>query len=193
IKDNVQHNTYANIGKSNITVLSLYANWNVTPKTRAYVNSSFSYSDFDNKAAGLHNSGWSANAFIGLQHTFPLKIRASMNVGGLTPSIRLQGRSSSYNYYNLSINRVFLKEDRLSIGVSASNFLKKRITQKSVTEGVNFRYIGESTYPRYSVGFNISYRLGNLKASVKKASRTIVNDDVKSGESSSSSSTSGGN
>ncbi|MDR3227415.1 MAG: TonB-dependent receptor [Prevotellaceae bacterium] len=186
IKDNVQHNTYANIGQSNITVFNFYTNWNITPKTRINLNSRLSYSDFDNDASNLHNSGWNADAFVGIQHTFPLKIRASMNVGGMTPGINLQGRSSAFHYYTLSVNRSFLKEDRLSIGISARNFLNRQMSQKSVTEGVNFRYEGKATYSQYAIGFNINYRLGNLKASVKKASRTIVNDDVKSGEGSSS-------
>lgn len=30
-------------------------------------------------------------------------------------------------------------------------------------------------------GLSVSYRIGELKASVKKAVRTITNDDVKSG------------
>jgi hypothetical protein len=33
-------------------------------------------------------------------------------------------------------------------------------------------------------GFSVSYRIGELKASVKKAARTINNDDVKGGGSS---------
>ena len=36
-------------------------------------------------------------------------------------------------------------------------------------------------------GVSISYRIGELKATVKKAARTISNDDVKSGESGGSS------
>jgi len=31
------------------------------------------------------------------------------------------------------------------------------------------------------ISFSVSYRLGSLKASVKKAARTIENDDVKGG------------
>ena len=34
---------------------------------------------------------------------------------------------------------------------------------------------------RQRFGVSVSYRIGELKASVKKAARTISNDDVKSG------------
>lgn len=36
-------------------------------------------------------------------------------------------------------------------------------------------------YPNRYYGFSISYRFGELKASVKKAARSIDNDDVKGG------------
>ena len=35
-------------------------------------------------------------------------------------------------------------------------------------------------YTRQRFGVSVSYRIGELKASVKKAARTISNDDVKS-------------
>ena len=37
------------------------------------------------------------------------------------------------------------------------------------------------TVSRQGFGISVSYRIGELKASVKKAARTISNDDVKSG------------
>ena len=51
------------------------------------------------------------------------------------------------------------------------------ITQKELTL---FRRV-LSKYPSRYYGFSISYRLGELKASVKKAARSIDNDDVKGG------------
>ena len=49
-------------------------------------------------------------------------------------------------------------------------------------EGVGFTQ-GElwSKYSRQRFGISVSYRIGELKASVKKAARSISNDDVKGG------------
>src|SRR3712207_278427 len=99
------YSTYANIGKSRNTGLSLYFNWNLSPKTRFYLNGYGSYNDMRSPAQGLHNYGWTGSFHSGIQHTFPLKLRASLNAGGSTPYINLQGRGSGYNYYSLSLTR----------------------------------------------------------------------------------------
>ncbi len=47
-------------------------------------------------------------------------------------------------------------------------------------EGVGFIQDSWNKYTRQRFGVSVSYRIGELKASVKKAARTISNDDVKS-------------
>lgn len=81
------YSTYANIGKSRNTGMSLYLNWNASPKTRLYVNGRGNYSDLKSEAQGLHNYGWNGSFYGGVQHTLPLKIRLSLNGGGSTPYI----------------------------------------------------------------------------------------------------------
>lgn len=175
------YSTYANIGKSRNTGLSLYFNWNLSPKTRFYLNGYGSYNDMRSPAQGLHNYGWTGSFHSGIQHTFPLKLRASLNAGGSTPYINLQGRGSGYNYYALSLSRSFLKEDRLTLNVFCNNFLQEYRTYTNRTEGVNFLSRNSYRYPDRRFGFTIGYRMGKLQASVKKTARSITNDDVKSG------------
>lgn len=174
------YSTYENIGKSRNTALSLYLNWNASPKTRIYINGRGSYSDIKSPAQQLHNYGWQGSLYGGIQHTFPWKLRASLNAGGSTPYISLQGKGSGYSYYSLSVNRSFLK-DRLTVSVYGSNFFTKYVHFDNTTFGKNFYSTNKSRYPHRSFGMSISYRLGELKASVKKAARSISNDDVKGG------------
>ena len=70
---------------------------------------------------------------------------------------------------------------RLTISAYARNLFNKSINFNSTTETPSFRFYTETHYPQRSFGFNISYRIGELKAGVKKAARSIQNDDVKSG------------
>lgn len=175
------YSTYANIGKNRDTGLSLYLNWNASSKTRIYVNGRGSYRDMKSEAEGLHNYGWSGSFHGGIQHTLPLKIRLSLNGGGSTPYINLQGKGSGYQYYSLGLSRSFLKEERLSLNFYCSNFLEKYRTFDNHTEGANFLSKSSSKYPSRHFGISISYRIGELKASVKKAARSINNDDVKGG------------
>lgn len=174
------YSTYENIGKSRSTDMRLYLNWNASPKTRIYINGSGGYSDLRSPSQNLHNSGWRGSMYGGIQHTFPWKLRASLNTGGSTPHISLQGKGSGYFYYGLSVNRSFLK-DRLTVSVYGSNLFSKYMHFDNTTFGENFYSTNKSRYPNRSFGMSISYRIGELKASVKKAARTISNDDVKGG------------
>ena len=122
-----------------------------------------------------------ASAYGGIQQTLPGKVRLSLNGGGSTPRISLQGKGSGYSYYSLGLSRSFLKEERLSLNIYCSNVLEKYRTYNNHTEGANFISKSSSKYPSRYYGFSISYRLGELKASVKKAARSIDNDDVKGG------------
>lgn len=175
----VLYSTYANIGKSRYASVSGYVNWNATSKTRVYMNMSGNYSYMEG-ADGMRNDGWSLFAYGGAQQTLPHDWRISLNVFGQTPWIMLQGKGSSFFDYGLSVNKSFLKK-RLTLSAFASNFFKKYMSQSSTTEGTGFISESNYRYSRQRFGVSISYRIGELKASVKKAARTISNDDVKSG------------
>ncbi len=173
------YSTYGNIGKNRETGLSLYMNWNATSKTRIYLNGRGNYRDLKSEAQGLHNYGWGGSLHGGIQHTLPFKIRLSLNGGGSTPYISLQGKGSGYQYYSIGVSRSFLKEERLSVNLHCSNIFTKYRTYSSRTEDANFISRSSSRYPDRYVSLGVSYRIGELKASVKKAARSITNDDVK--------------
>lgn len=181
----VLYSTYANIGKTRRASVSAYVNWNATPRTRIYMNMSGDYSYMEG-SEGMRNDGWSLFAYGGAQQTLPHDWRISLNVFGQTPWIMLQGKGSSFFDYGLSVNKSFLNK-RLTLSAFASNFFKKYMDQSSTTEGAGFIRESSYKYSRQRFGISVSYRIGELKASVKKAARTISNDDVKSGGSGSGS------
>ena len=96
-----------------------------------------------------------------------------------------------YNLQQAANDKSFM-ERRLSLSAFASNFLKKYNRYDSHIEGQGFVYDTWNKYPQMRFGISVSYRIGELRASVKKAVRTISNDDVKSGDSSSGGSGVGG-
>ena len=173
----VLYSTY--IGKTRRASVSAYVNWNATPRTRIYMNMSGDYSYMEG-SEGMRNDGWSLFAYGGAQQTLPHDWRISLNVFGQTPWIMLQGKGSSFFDYGLSVNKSFLNK-RLTLSAFASNFFKKYMDQSSTTEGAGFIRESSYKYSRQRFGISVSYRIGELKASVKKAARTISNDDVKSG------------
>ena len=96
-------------------------------------------------------------------------------------SISLQGKSSSFYYYAIGFSRSFLKEKRLTISLNSSNLFNKYITFKNNINTSTFCSSTSTRIPMRYYGFNISWRFGELKAQVKKAARSINNDDLKSG------------
>ena len=179
----VLYSTYYNIGKNRTVGLNGYINWNATSNTRLYLNINGSYV-YIKGAENLKNDGWTMFAFGGIQQTLPKDWRISLNLMGQTPWIMLQGKGSRFFDYSLSVNKSFLKK-RLTLSAYASNFFKKYKRNSSHLEDVNFVQDSYNRYTRQRFGFSISYRIGELKASVKKAARSISNDDVKGGEGSS--------
>lgn len=175
----VLYTTYQNIGKKKIGGLSAYVSWNIFKSTRIYSNLYGSYSDFSD-GKELRNHGWYGYTSTGLDQTLPKDWRITLNYFGMTPDIGLQGKGSSYSSYSLSVNKSFFNK-RLTFALSASNFFRKYRESTDVTESANFRQASWGKYRSSMFSFSVSYRLGSLKASVKKAERSIENDDVKGG------------
>ena len=175
----VLYTTYENIGRSQGVNLNTYINWNATKNTRVYFNGRLSYTDMDD-GGDLSNHGWSLFTYGGAQQTLPKSWRLSFNLYAMTPNINLQGRGSSYSSYSMSIQKSWLK-NRLNLTLSATNFLKKYMRYNSTTEDTFFHANSWSKSVQQRFSLSISYRIGELKASVKKAERTISNDDVKGG------------
>ena len=177
----VLYSTYENIGHIEGTSLTAYVNWNATRNTRIYMNGRLSYSDMDNGGT-LRNHGWDLFVYGGAQQTLPKDWRLSFNIFALTPRVSLQGKGSGYSSYSLSVQKSLLKK-RLNISLSATDFLKKYKKYNSTMEDSFFHADMWSKSVQQRFGISVSYRIGELRASVKKAERTITNDDVKGGDS----------
>lgn len=178
----VIYSTYKNIGKIRTFSVSGYFNWNATASTRIYSNIYGQYSHLED-GSSLRNHGWYMNMNTGVQQSFPKDWRISANCFHQTPWVMLQGKGTSWTDYGLNVSKSFMKK-RLTISAFANNFFKKYRTMTYYTmQGPNFASstLGRRQMLRY--GVSVNFRIGELKASVKKAERTISNDDTKSGNS----------
>ena len=175
----VLYTTYENIGHVQGAYLTSYVNWNATNSTRIYMNGRLGYTDM-NDGGTLKNHGWDLFIYGGAQQTLPKDWRLSLNLYAYTPRVTLQGKSNGYSNYTLSVQKSWLKK-RLNVTISASNFLKKYKYLESNMEDNLFRSDNWSKINVQRFALSISYRIGELKASVRKAERSISNDDVKGG------------
>ena len=176
----VQVSTYANTLKTYSTTLSAFVQWMMTQKTNFMLNGSIGYNYYKSNELGLKNDRVSGNFFANVTQFLPWKLQlsgfAGMWGGGIND---LYGRMGTVFFHGFSLQRSFLKEDRLTVQLQAIvpfggkyMSMKNYVTQGDVT--------GWSRYQQQSrrFGINISYRFGSLSTHVKKANATIENDDL---------------
>lgn len=184
VKDGVMYTTYEGFRHSKETTLSTFINWTIIKGTTLNLNASGSYADRKALVIGSHNSGFAGNAWGGIQQVLPWKMKLGLWLGGNTSQVALQGRTAGFFFYSFNLSRAFLKEDRLSVNLQAGNFIGRYQNFRNTTSTSQMHMFTNSRndFLRYSIG--ISYRLGSLKASVKKTQRSIENDDVLKGNNS---------
>ena len=181
MKDGVQNTTYGNFQHSKITSLNTFVNWTIVKGTTFNLNASVSYSDYKAEVTRSHNSGFSADAWGGLQQQLPWKLKIGLWGGGSTPSYNLQGKGTGYYFYSLNLSRSFLKEDCLTVDLRAGNFIGRYITYRSDVLTDQFRKHSENRNDQMRLGIGLRWRIGSLKAVVKKVDRSIENDDLLKG------------
>ncbi len=176
----VQVSTYANTLKTYSTTLSAFVQWMAFQKTSLMLNGSIGYNYYKSKELNLKNDRVSGNFFANLTQYLPWKLQLSAFAGMWGGGINdLYGRNGTVFFHGFSLQRSFLKEDRLTVQLQAVvpfsgkyMSMKNYVTQGDVTGWTRY----EQQARRF--GINVSYRFGSLSTRVKKADKSIENDDL---------------
>ncbi len=180
---NVMTTTYGNLSHTKNLRLSTYVNWTIVNGTVLNVNAGGSYADYKAyryyNGANAHNSGFAGDLFGSLRQALPWKFKLSLHGGGMLKRPALQGQSAGFYFYGFNLSRSFLPEERLTLSVSAQNFIcpERKFANLTVTDLFRSESRTRVDIMRFSIG--VRYRLGGLKAAVKKVQRTIENSDVR--------------
>lgn len=182
-EDGVLNNTYGNIVNRNTTGLDLYANYNISSKTRVYVNGDIDYTVFRSDILGQGNRGWEIGGFAGFQTSIFWDMRLSLNTFVRGRDYSLQGYSRGFQFGMLGLSKSFL-DDRLSVslqGTTPLNFGKLEIYECSKGDG--FTSDTAIRVPVQSIGLSISYSFGkgNRFGGGRQVRRSIDNDDLEGG------------
>ena len=184
--DNHIYSTYENVGRNNSLFFDANMQWSLTPKTQLNIYGSVYRMEYEIKEQGLRQARWQWGAQARLTQQLPWKLRFEVaggrnsgnvnNVYSYTENISNNG----WNYY-LSLQRSFLKEDRLTVSVFALNPIGQS-SQVSRQYFVNGDYTGYSDTKMMNIGkmamLRVAYRFGSVNAQVKKTQKTISNDDI---------------
>ena len=171
--------TYGNIVKRHQTGLNGYVNYLMTKNTRIFFNGGLNYTDLRSTALDQSNSGWTANAMVGLQQTLPWDLKLSAFAITSTKSYTLQGWSGGFNLLTASVSKSLLK-DKLTIGVQGILGLNKggKLNIESENRGKDFVSRSTIKVPIYGVTFTVSYTFGNSKVKAKQHTSRVENDFI---------------
>jgi len=179
--DGVSITTYQNIGKNQRFGAFLYGSANPGKKISFNTNVSLNYAVLEsNNSLNLRNQGFSFTGFINARYNIWKNAFLSVNGGLYSSGIMLQGKTGSrYSSWISFSQELFKKKVRYSMSVT-SPFEEKQ-TYSSHFEDPTFRQNSKTYYYSRMVRFSLSYNFGKLKDQIRKAKRSIKNDDLKSG------------
>ena len=182
-KDDIRYRTYDNILRYRRASLETYVQWKPFDGTTIVLNNNLRYEHYENPNLGYRTFGWSDNYYVNLSQKLPWKLLlylSSYGKIGRSPSDVYTMRHSYFGYY-ASLQRSFLKADRLTVRIAANAPFNKYWSSEAETVNGDYRDFQQSWNRARSFTIAITYRFGSLKASVKKAEHSIDNDDVVGG------------
>ena len=171
--------TYQNVLKSKVFGISSYTEWTPFTGTSFTLNADIRYARITLPTPYIKNSGCGGGIYFNWEQKIPWDLTLTTSIGGeygnrVYDPYAIEGH---WFYYYFTLTRRFFK-DKLTVSISAeSPFIKERSTTYRIVRGDYTGYERSVMYPRYfNIGFSWSF--GKLKASVKKAARSIENDDL---------------
>ena len=174
--------TYQNVLKSKVFGISSYTEWTPFTGTSFTLNASMRYARITLPTPYLKNSGCGGGIYFNWEQKIPWELTLTTSIGGeygnrIYDPYAIEGH---WFYYDFTLTRRFFK-NKLTVSISAeSPFIKERSSTYRIVQGDYTGYERPVMKPqRFGIGFSWSF--GKLKASVKKAERSIQNDDLVGG------------
>lgn len=182
-KGDVRYTTYDNILRYRRFSVEQYVQWKPFDSTTLIINNNLRYEHNENPNLGYCTHGWSDIGYVHLTQKLPWKLRLYLSVNGKighSPSGVYYIQHSWYNYY-ASLQRSFLKGDRLTVRLGANSPFDKYLPSVAETVNGNYRDYQQSWNRGRCFTISVNWRFGSLKSSVKKTEHSIENDDVVGG------------
>ena len=182
-KGDVRYTTYDNILRYRRFSVEQYVQWKPFDGTTLIINNNLRYEHNENPNLGYCTHGWSDIGYVHLTQKLPWKLRLYLSVNGKighSPSGVYYIQHSWYNYY-ASLQRSFLKGDRLTVRLGANSPFDKYLPSVAETVNGNYRDYQQSWNRGRCFTISVNWRFGSLKSSVKKTEHSIENDDVVGG------------
>ena len=182
-KDDIRYQTYGNLERLHRWQFEGYVQWKPFKTTTLSTNFNMSYDDISNPSLNLQHSGFSGFYYINGSQQLPWKLRFTAFVYGQMGHTveNVYSYQRPWNQYGFSLQRSFLKDNRLTVRINANNLFSKYNHYTSYTTQGDILGYSDSAQRGRRINFSLSFRFGKLKANVKKTETTIENNDVVGG------------
>lgn len=184
IADNgVLNDTYGNIARVRGGGISGYMGYSPTPATSLSINGVMNYlsiraeSSSEDRLAGQHNEGFCGGLYVNFSQKWRKTWRLALGGGYGRPEPKLGMDSFHPYFYTVALAKTFL-DDRLAVNLRFQHIFSSYITLTTHQKYADFRSITERRRYEREAGFSVSYRFGSFKTQVRKAIRSILNDDL---------------
>ena len=180
---NIAYHTYANIERKRKFGVESYVQWKPFDKTTIIGNYYIRKEQLSNRELSIKQSLWAANFYSMVTQTLPLKINMSVGCyGQIGHEVEdVYSYSRPWFRYYASLQRSFLKDDRLTVRLSTNMPFNKYTHYSSRTTQGDYTGFNDYTNRGQMFQASVTFRFGRLKASVKKTDTTIDNNDVVGG------------
>ncbi|SOD12429.1 outer membrane beta-barrel family protein [Pedobacter xixiisoli] len=170
---------YDNIAKDRALGANFYFRKTFAKKVTATANGSLSYVWISGLVGEnlLENEGLFQYYNLALSYTIKKGLRLNSNFDFQKPRVTLQSKIGSNFGSTITINKDFM-DRKITAGLSAINLFAKHRNFSTVTQGDNFNeYSNTQVYYRV-FSAKVSYRFGQVKGEMRKAKKTIQNNDL---------------
>ena len=137
--------------------------------------------DYNNHVAWKYtNDSWTDKYKVTIQQQMPWKLNLTLGGEGQIgrKAIDAYSRMHSWYSYHASLERSFLKDDRLTVSVDAKNIFNRTLSVTSSVVNGSFSESNVVSTRGRKFSITVAYRFGSLKTKVKKTEHTIENDDL---------------
>lgn len=182
-KNDIRYLTYDNILRYRRFSIEQYVQWKPFDATTLVINNNLRYEHNENPNLGYRTFGWSDNYYVNLSQQLPWKLKLNLSAYGKighSPSGIYYMQYSYFDYY-ASLQRSFLKDDRLTVRFGMNTPFHKYVSSEAETVNGDYRDYQVSWNRGRSFSLSVTWRFGSLKANVKKTEHSIDNDDVVGG------------
>ena len=171
--------TYENVLKERAWGFNSYTQWNPFAGATLSLIASMADKRISIPSSQIINKGVGGEIYFSWEQELPWKLILEADVGGeygnrIYNAYAIEGR---YFFSNFALTRSFLK-DKLTITIMADMPFRKYYTSTYRTVQGDYTGYERDVSNIRKFGIRLSWSFGKLKASVKRAARSIENDDL---------------